>query len=89
MHLKKVVITGTGAVSPYGISVPVFIDGLASNKSAVINLENEWADTINDLNSWVCAKIPCSLNENSIPRKYRKTMGRIAIIAYISALEAL
>lgn len=89
MSLNRVVITGMGAVSPYGLGVSVFIDKLFKGKSAVVNMENEWAPAINDLMCYVGAPFSETINEKEIPRKFRKTMGKTAIFAYLAVKEAL
>lgn len=89
MSLNKVVITGLGVVSPYGIGVAGFVDNLLRNQSAVINMQASWQNTISDLNSWVGAPVQEDLNEKSIPRKFRKTMGRSAILATLACREAV
>ncbi len=89
MSLNRVVITGMGAVSPYGLGVSIFIDKLLKGKSAVVNMENEWAPVINDLMCYVGAPLSEPINKKEIPRKFRKTMGKTAILAYLAVKEAL
>lgn len=89
MALNKVVVTGFGAVSPFGVGVPLLMKSLELGHSAVCNMKAIWEDTITDLNSWVGAPVQADLEEKSIPRKYRKTMGRSAILAIIAAREAI
>ena len=88
MGLRKVVVTGFGSISPFGIGVPVLMENLEAGKSAVENMKLEWENTIEDLNSWVGAPVHTELDEKSIPRKYRKTMGRSAILATLAVKEA-
>ena len=78
-----------GAVSPFGVGVPILMKNLFENKSAVKNMYDSWKNTISDMNCWVGAPLCSALNEKSIPRKYRKTMGKTAIFSYIAANEAL
>jgi 3-oxoacyl-[acyl-carrier-protein] synthase II len=89
MPLNKVVITGMGAVSPFGVGVPVFLEKLFSGKSAVVNMRDKWAPQIEDLMCYVGAPLPEELDEKLIPRKFRKTMGKTAILAYFSVKEAI
>lgn len=89
MSLNRVVITGIGAVSPYGIGVPVFLDKLFKGESAIVNMEKEWAPAINDLMCYVGAPLLEPINEKEIPRKFRKTMGKTAILSYLAVKEAL
>lgn len=89
MGLRKVVVTGFGALSPFGIGVPVMMDNLNAGRSAVKNMRPDWESTIADLNSWVGAPLLADIDEKSIPRKYRKTMGRSAILATLAVREAI
>jgi 3-oxoacyl-[acyl-carrier-protein] synthase II len=89
MPVRKVVITGMGAVSPYGAGVGLFMQNLHAGCSAVVNMKTDWEEKISDLSCWIGAPLKGSLDEKSIPRKYRKTMGRTAIMSHIAAKEAL
>ncbi|MEJ2055144.1 MAG: beta-ketoacyl-[acyl-carrier-protein] synthase family protein [Calditrichaceae bacterium] len=89
MFVNKVVITGIGAVSPYGIGAPVFLDKLFNGQSAVVNMKEQWSPRINDLMCYVGAPLSEPLNEKEIPRKFRKTMGKTAILSYLAVKEAL
>lgn len=89
MSLNKVFVTGAGAVSPYGLGVAAMMDKLYQGCSAVVNLKSEWEKEIEDLNSWIGAPVTVNLDEKAIPRKYRKTMGKTAVMAYLASLEAL
>lgn len=89
MSLNRVVITGIGAVSPYGIGISVFIEKLFKGESAIVNMEKEWAPAINDLMCYVGAPLSGPINEKAIPRKFRKTMGKTAILAYLAVKEAV
>lgn len=89
MSLNKVVVTGMGAVSPHGIRVSAMMEKLYQGSSAVVNLKSEWEKEITDLNCWIGAPVRYDLNEKAIPRKYRKSMGKIAIMSYGAAQEAI
>ena len=89
MPLNKVVITGMGAVSPYGIGVPVFLEKLSAGQSAVVNMRDEWEPQLEDLMCYVGAPLAEGINEKAIPRKFRKTMGKTAVLAYFAAKEAI
>jgi len=84
--LKRVVITGLGAVSPLGNSVPALMQGIEEGRSAVRYMEG-WNQYIG-LRSLVGA--PAKLeNEKSIPRTIRRSMGRMSIFSAQAADEAL
>ena len=89
MSLSKVVITGIGAISPYGVGVPVFLEKLFNGQSAVVNMKDKWYPAINDLMCYVGAPLSEPLNEKDIPRKFRKTMGKTAILSYLAVNEAI
>ena len=78
MGVRKVIVTGFGALTPYGEGVPLMMENLEVRKSAVTNMKAEWESAVSDLNSWVGAPLLGELDSKSIPRKFRKTMGRSA-----------
>ncbi|MCC6544397.1 MAG: beta-ketoacyl-[acyl-carrier-protein] synthase family protein [Nitrospirae bacterium] len=88
MSLRKVVITGMGAISPFGIGVKPLMEGLYAGQSAVVSLKSEWEEQVKDLNCWVGAPIKESLPSKSISRQYRRTMGPTAIMSLLAANEA-
>jgi len=81
-----VVITGYGAVSPYGLGVRALWNGLVSNRSAVTALSGPLEET--GLRSRLCAVVP-ELPSGEIPRQFRRTMSRMSQYAYLAAREAL
>jgi 3-oxoacyl-[acyl-carrier-protein] synthase II len=84
--LKRVVITGFGAVTPLGNNVSSMLDGIEKGKSAVRYMDG-WED-YKGLRSLVGA--PAELiNEKAIPRKNRRSMGRMSIFAAQSAQQAV
>ncbi len=87
--MRKVVITGMGAVSPFGVGVQPLIDNLYAGNSAVKNLHEEWHQKITDLNCRLGAPLPEPLDVKAVPRKIRRTMGPTAMMAYIATEEAL
>ena len=89
MALRKVMITGLGAASPYGVGVTALMRGLYANRSAVVNLQPQWQPEVHDLSSWVGAPLSEPLDEQTIPRKFRRSMGRVAILAHLASQEAL
>lgn len=84
--MRRVVITGLGTVCPLGANVDEYIAGIEANKSAVVKME-EWKEYIG-LNNLVAA--PAELkNEQDIPRKKRRSMGRMGIFSVQAAQEAI
>jgi 3-oxoacyl-[acyl-carrier-protein] synthase II len=84
--MKRVVITGVGAVTPLGGSVNALIQGMELRKSAVCFME-EWSRYCG-MSSHVAA--PAKLkDEKNIPRQKRRSMGRMSIFAAQAAEQAL
>lgn len=84
--MKRVVVTGTGAVSPYGEGVDTLISGLESGKSAIRPMEE--LETIDGLQPAVAGQVP-EYTAKAIPRKFRRTMSPMSIFATLAAQEAL
>ncbi len=84
--MNRVVISGVGAVSPLGNDVPSLVEGVERGRSAVRYMEG-W-DRYIGLRSLVGA--PAELrNEKAIPRKNRRSMGRMSIFGVQAAEQAL
>ena len=84
--MRRVVITGMGAVSPYGKGVETFIESLIEGKSAITSVAN-LAD-IKGLRSWVAGLVD-DIDPKEIPRKYRRSMSSMSIYATLACREAL
>jgi len=89
MKLNRVVVTGMGAISPFGSGVEALSDGMFSNKSGITNLGEKWKEQIADMLCEVGGVITEDLNEKRIPRDLRKNMGRTSILACLAAEEAV
>ncbi|OGW27798.1 MAG: beta-ketoacyl synthase [Nitrospirae bacterium GWC2_57_13] len=86
MKLKRVVITGMGAVTPLGHDVPSLMAGIEEGRSAVRYMEG-W-DQYLGMRSLVGA--PAELkDEKKIPRQQRRSMGRMSIFAAQAAAQAV
>lgn len=86
MHLRRVVITGMGSVSPLGRGLPALLEGLEAGRSAVRRMEG-WTQYIG-LRSQVAA--PAELkDEKLIPRQSRRSMGRLSLFAVQAAQDAV
>jgi 3-oxoacyl-[acyl-carrier-protein] synthase II len=86
MSLRRVVITGIGAVTPFGNGIPVLMKGISEGRSAVRRMEG-WEQYIG-LRSLVGAPVELR-DEKLIPRQKRRSMGRMSIFAAQAADEAL
>ena len=87
MSLNRVVITGRGAVSPFGIGVKTLCDNIWRGHSGVKYMP-EWK-SIKGLNSYLAAPVPSFDPRALIPRKNRRTMGLVAMYALLATREAL
>lgn len=85
MDGRRVVITGTGAVSPYGNGVECLWQGLIQGVSAVTVVPS--LDRIGGLRSKVAAVVP-DLDVRVIDRKRRRFMSKMSIYATLAAMEA-
>ncbi len=81
------VITGRGAVSPYGLGVPALIDGVWRGENRVSVIE-EWK-TIKGFTSFLAAPVPEFNAKKLLPRSARRTMGKMGIYAALAAQEAV
>ncbi len=84
--LNKVVITGMGAVSPYGASVKALWEGLLSSGNCIHTVPE--LEALPMVNTKVAATVPTA-DYSFIPRKYRRSMSRMGLYAYCAAQEAL
>ena len=89
MALRKVVVTGWGSISPYGQGVGPLMEGLKAGRSAVRNMKSDWETLVTDMTSWVGAPLNFEPDAKSISRKFRKTMGRAAILATLATRDAI
>lgn len=84
--MKRVVITGMGVVTPFGHGVDALMKGLAGGHNAVRFMEG-W-DRYEGMRSLLAA--PAELGDvTRIPRKNRRSMGRLSLFAVLAAEEAL
>jgi len=86
MSLKRVVVTGIGAVSPFGRGVEILEDALLKNKSGIRGIP-ELAQ-IKGLRCHIAGLVP-GINPKEIPRKFRRSMSKMSIYATIASQEAI
>ncbi len=86
MPLNRVVITGAGVVTPIGDSVGEMMDGLAQGVCATRVMSN-W-NRLGPLRCQVGAPVEIK-QPTAIPRRFRRTMSRMSIMAVQAADQAL
>ena len=84
--MKRVVVTGMGLRTPLGSSPDELFDRLLAGESAVRAFP-EWSD-IDELKSLVAANVG-GFDPKELPRKHRRTMGRVAMYAVAAARDAV
>ena len=84
--MKRVVITGMGAVSPYGKGRELLIQSLMAGRSAIRQVEE--LGQINGVRSNVAGLVQ-DIDPKEIPRKYRRSMSSMSIYATLASQEAL
>ena len=86
MLKQRVVITGRGAVSPYGVGVEALTSGVWAGRSAVTTME-PWR-ALQGLRSFLAAPVPEYDVKKAVPRHLRRNMGPMAIDCTVASLEA-
>jgi 3-oxoacyl-[acyl-carrier-protein] synthase II len=86
MQTRRVVITGMGAMSPFGRGVDILIESLFAMKSGVTKIPG-LAD-FGGLRTHVAAVVP-DMDHREIPRKYRRSMSKMSIYATLACQEAV
>lgn len=86
MSLNRVVITGMGAVSPYGEGVPTLMEGLLAGRSGVSTIPA--LAGLGGLRTRV-AGLVSGIEPKQIPRKFRRSMSNMSVYAYLACTEAL
>ncbi|MBI9080484.1 MAG: beta-ketoacyl-[acyl-carrier-protein] synthase family protein [Pseudodesulfovibrio sp.] len=84
--MKRVVITGMGAVSPFGTGTDSLMKSLSAGDSGIRSMD-DFAQ-ITGLKPTIAGKVP-DYNAKSIPRKFRRTMSPMSIFATLAAQEAI
>ncbi len=85
--MNRVVITGMGAISPFGMGVETLCSSIWQGKSAV-KFMKEWQH-IKGLQSLLAAPVPYIDEKKLIKRALRRTMGPMAIWSVLAAREAI
>jgi 3-oxoacyl-[acyl-carrier-protein] synthase II len=86
MHMRRVVVTGMGAISPFGKGVGLLMDSLMAGKSSV-RIVPELAG-IRGLRTRVAA-LAQDVDPKEIPRRFRRSMSNMSVYAALASQEAL
>ncbi|MFA6148323.1 MAG: beta-ketoacyl-[acyl-carrier-protein] synthase family protein [bacterium] len=86
MPLKRVVITGMGAISPFGRGVDTLMNALLQGESGVRTVPE--LGEIGGIRTRVAALVP-GVDPGEIPRKYRRSMSAMSVFAALAAGDAI
>lgn len=86
MRLRRVVVTGMGAVSPYGKGADILCAMLREGRSGISRVTA--LEALEGLGPRVAGIVP-DVGIADIPRKIRRAMSPMSAYAYLAALEAL
>ena len=84
--MRRVVITGMGAVSPLGRGADILVESLIDGKSGVTRLAD--SVDIGGLRSRVAGLVQ-DVDPKEIPRKYRRCMSNMSVYATLACQEAI
>jgi 3-oxoacyl-[acyl-carrier-protein] synthase II len=84
---RRVVVVGMGIRSPIGNTPGELVKSLKERRSG-ISIMPEWQN-IKGLRTRVAGVCHIGGEEESIPRPYRRSMGRVAMLAALSAIDAV
>jgi len=84
---RRVVVVGAGLRSPIGNTPEELMKSLQERRSG-ITIMSEWED-IKRLRTRLAGLCKIDGEEEAIPRQYRRSMGRVATLAALSALDAV
>ena len=87
MGKRRVVVVGAGIRSPIGNTLGELVKSLKESRSG-ISIMPEW-QAIKGLRTRVAGLCDIKGEEESIPRQYRRSMGRVAMLAALSAVDAV
>ncbi|MCA1796637.1 MAG: beta-ketoacyl-[acyl-carrier-protein] synthase family protein [Geobacteraceae bacterium] len=86
MALERVVITGAGVISPLGHSLEDLVEALLRGESGVCYVPR--LEEVGGLRSRIAALVE-GIDPKQIPRKFRRSMSRMSIYAYLASQQAL
>jgi len=87
MGKRRVVVVGMGIRSPIGNTLGDFVKSLKESRSGICIMP-DW-EKIKGLRTRVAGLCHIEGQEELIPRQYRRSMGRVAMLAALSAIDAV
>ena len=84
---KRVVVVGMGIRSPIGNSLTEFAESLKRGRSGIRKMP-DW-EGVRRLRTKVAGICNIDAEEKGIPRNFRRSMGRVSVLAALSAMDAL
>ena len=84
---RRVVVTGMGLRTPIGNSLEEFSKGLQEGRRGIRRMP-EW-EKIKNLRTGVAGVCADLEDESTVPRKYRRGMGRVALLAALATRDAI
>src|SRR5512138_2112026 len=85
MRMKRVVITGMGAISPFGRGIDTLVEALIEGRSGVTRVPG-LADIVG-MRTRVAA-LATGVDPMEIPRKFRRSMSAMSVFATLAARDA-
>ena len=85
--MRRVVVTGVGVLSPLGDDILALKEGLVQNKSGVKVIKS-WQEEMDGLATIIASPI-AEQDYKDIPRKYRRSMGKVAMMSAKSMQNAI
>ena len=85
--MRRVVVTGVGLLSPLGDTIEALKSGIITNTSGVKKMQH-WADDMEDISTLIAAPI-AEQDFSDIPRKHRRSMGKVALMTTRSMQDAI
>jgi len=88
MQIRRVVITGVGAITPFGCGVEPLIQALLDSKSGITALPEPAYRNDGEIVPQVAGRVT-NIDISTIARKHRRTMSPMSLYAVLAAQEAL
>ncbi|HIP51492.1 MAG TPA: beta-ketoacyl-[acyl-carrier-protein] synthase family protein [Campylobacterales bacterium] len=85
--MRRVVVTGVGLLTPLGDSIEALKSGIITNTSGVKYM-HQWEDEMSDISTLIAAPI-AEQDFTDIPRKHRRSMGKVALMTTRSMQDAI